>query len=108
MIRKAKVYYNRIQAGILTKEGDKYFFRYEDSYIDDTANPQLSLSLPKQKEQFESNVLFPFFYGLLAEGEMKEIQCRKLKIDENDHFTRLIKTAYRDTIGAVTLEEVTE
>jgi hypothetical protein len=28
-----------------------------------------------------------------------------MKIDENDHFTRLIKTAAEATIGAVTVRE---
>jgi serine/threonine-protein kinase HipA len=50
--------------------------------------------------------LFPFFYGLLSEGTNKEIQSKLLKIDENDDFTRLIKTAENDTIGAITIKEI--
>jgi serine/threonine-protein kinase HipA len=50
--------------------------------------------------------LFPFFYGLLAEGENKDMQCRILKIDENDSFTRLLKTASEDTIGGVIVKEI--
>lgn len=34
-----------------------------------------------------------FFFGLLSEGINKDIQCRLLKIDEDDDFTRLIQTA---------------
>jgi len=49
-----------------------------------------------------------FFYGMLAEGINKDIQCRLLKIDEEDDFTRLIKTAGEDTIGAITVKELTE
>ena len=36
------------------------------------------------------------------------MQCRLLKIDENDDFTRLIKTAGEDTIGAITVKELKE
>ncbi len=36
---------------------------------------------------------------------MKELQCRMLKIDENDHFGRLIETAECDSIGAVTVKK---
>jgi HipA-like protein len=50
--------------------------------------------------------MFPFFSGLLAEGLNKQIQCRMLKIDEQDDFTRLIKTATTETIGAITLKQV--
>jgi hypothetical protein len=38
---------------------------------------------------------------------MKKQQCEILKIDENDHFTRLLKTAQNDTIGFITLVEET-
>lgn len=45
--------------------------------------------------------LFPFFYGLLAEGAQKRMQCRTMWIDENDHFTRLAETCREGAIGAV-------
>jgi len=103
---KAEVYYNNSLAGTLLKENGKYFFQYSDEYLRDDKKPSISLSLPKRKEAFVSDFLFPFFFGLLAEGDNKELQCRTLKIDENDNFTRLIKTAGKDTIGGVTVKEV--
>jgi serine/threonine-protein kinase HipA len=103
--RKAKVLYNDIIAGYLSKVNGKYIFKYDEDYLSNEEYPSISLSLPKRKEQYESEKLFAFFYGLLAEGDNKEIQCRKLKIDERDHFTRLIKTAAENTIGAVTVKE---
>jgi serine/threonine-protein kinase HipA len=51
--------------------------------------------------------LFPFFYGILSEGVNKDIQCRLLKIDEQDDFTRLLETAGEDTIGAITIKKIT-
>lgn len=106
MDRTAVVCYNNITAGILTESEDGYTFEYDEIYLQNAALPAISLSFPRQKEAFKSKVLFPFFYGLLTEGENKAIQCRILKIDENDHFTRLIKTAGTDTIGAVTVREL--
>lgn len=103
--QKATVYYNEIIAGYLSKVNRKYIFRYDEDYLSNEEYPSISLSLPKRKEQYVSEKLFAFFYGLLAEGDNKEIQCRKLKIDEKDHFTRLIKTAAENTIGAITLKE---
>jgi serine/threonine-protein kinase HipA len=105
-MQKAEVFYNNILSGCLTKSGGKYYFEYAEEYLKDDKYPSISLSLPKQKDIFISDTLFPFFYGLLAEGDNKEIQCRKLKIDENDHFTRLVKTANFDTIGAITVNEI--
>jgi serine/threonine-protein kinase HipA len=40
----------------------------------------------------------------LSEGVNKNIQCRLLKIDENDHFGRLLLTAQDDNIGSITVK----
>lgn len=104
---KAGVYNNGVLAGILEKKGpEEYVFSYTDEYVLNQNLFAISLSFPKRKESFGSKELFPFFYGLLAEGINKDIQCRLLKIDENDDFTRLIKTAGDDTIGAITVKEL--
>ncbi len=104
-VKTAKVYYNNLLVGDLSKEKDKYIFQYDENYLRDESLPSISLTLPKRKEAFISEYLFPFFYGLLAEGDNKELQCRTLKIDENDNFTRLLKTAGKDTIGGVIVKE---
>jgi HipA-like protein len=104
---KAGVYNNGVLAGILEKTaGDHYTFTYIDDYFVNRDLPAISLSFAKTKKEYEARELFPFFYGLLAEGINKDIQCRLLKIDENDDFTRLIKTAGEDTIGAITVKEL--
>jgi HipA-like protein len=77
---------------------------WPDAYHN-SAEPAISLSFPKQGAAFEAAVLFPFFFGLLAEGDNKAIQCRVLRIDEEDHFTRLLKTCVTETIGGVTVRE---
>jgi HipA-like protein len=105
-MQRGIVFVNGIKAGFVERNDDEGFiFRYADEYFMDAAMPAISLSLPKNQKQYASAVLFPFFYGLLAEGINKDIQCRLLKIDEDDDFTRLLKTAGTDTIGAVTIKE---
>lgn len=106
---KAGVYNNGVLAGYLEKPGpEDYRFTYAESYLADASLPSISLTLPKSKTEYHSPVLFPFFTGLLAEGINKDIQCRLLKIDEDDDFTRLLKTAGEDTIGAITVKEIEE
>lgn len=106
---KAGIFYNGVLAGYLEKPGkDEYRFTYTESYLADRSLPSISLTLPKSKREHCSAVLFPFFTGLLAEGINKDIQCRLLKIDEDDDFTRLLKTAGEDTIGAITVQEIEE
>ena len=104
---KAFVFYNNIPAGILEKKrGGIYIFKYNKEYLLDPLMPAISLTLPKSYESYEQNILFSFFMGLLSEGVNKEIQCRLMKIDEEDDFTRLVKTAGEDTIGAITIKEI--
>ena len=106
---KAGIYYNGILAGILEKKANRqYLFNYSDEYFFNREMPAISLSFPKSIKEYEAEELFPFFYGLLAEGINKDMQCSILKIDEEDDFTRLIKTAGEDTIGAITVKEIKE
>jgi HipA-like protein len=107
-MRRANVYCRGILAGILSKDETDYLFEYTPEYRSNPKCPTISLSFPKHEAPFESSVLFPFFFGLLAEGDDKALQCRVLKIDENDHFTRLLKTCEAETIGGVTVKEVVE
>ena len=94
-------------AGILEKYEDiEYIFTYDETYYKDPNSYAISLSLSKEKREYRSKALFPFFYGLLSEGTNKEIQCRLLRIDENDHYSLLLSTAHSDTIGSVTVREV--
>lgn len=102
---KAAVYYNGVQAGLLEKLKDGYRFEYRPEYAASHL-PSISLTLPKRLDAYKSKVLFPFFYGMLAEGVNKATQCRELKIDENDHFTRLLKTLNEDSIGAITVKSI--
>ncbi len=106
--QKVNVYCRGELAGILIKKGQKYEFIYDEAYFNDPGKQPISLSFPKDRRMYQSDFLFPFFFGLLAEGENKQLQCLLLKIDERDHFTRLVKTAGSDTIGAVTVGEVGE
>jgi HipA-like protein len=105
-MRRVNVYCRGILAGILTNDSAGYRFEYKPDYLRDSALPAISLTFPKQEAPFQATVLFPFFFGLLAEGDNKTLQCRLLRIDEDDHFTRLLRTCTTETIGGVTVQEV--
>jgi len=99
----AYVYDAETLAGELGFDGKVYSFVYDENFL--KHHQAISLTLPKQQEPFLSTTLHPFFSNLLAEGNLKKLQCKKLKIDENDEFTRLLKTATDDTIGTITIRE---
>jgi len=105
-MQRAKVFRNNILTGLLTKFNEKeYSFIYIKDYLErDNAKP-ISITLPLQKEEFKSEHLFPFFYNLLSEGKLKDIQCKELRIDKSDDFSRLLLTTQENTIGSITIEK---
>lgn len=106
-MRIAGVYRNGILAGRLKETDDRtYTFKYDREYFRDQTKPGISLTLPKSQREYHSDHLFPFFYNMLSEGSNKILQCRQLRIDENDHFALLLATAQIDTIGAITVKPV--
>lgn len=108
MSRAGKVYCRGECAGIIEEVPNGFRFTYALEYLALKNSKPVSLTMPLRLEHYQSENLFSFFYGLLAEGILKETQCRKLHIDENDHFGLLLKTAHDDTIGDVTVFEEPE
>ena len=100
-MKKGTVYYRDIKAGEIVQDEDGFLFRYDPLYFADSSKPSVAATLPKTRREYRSKVLFPFFFGLFAEGAQKERQCRELHIDDNDHFTRLLETSAYGAIGAV-------
>ena len=70
-MRRANVYYRDNLAGVLSQDSGGYVFEYLPAYLANPALPAISLTFPKREAVFQSPVLFPFFFGLLAEGENK-------------------------------------
>ncbi|UYQ92389.1 HipA N-terminal domain-containing protein [Chitinophaga horti] len=103
---EAAVYLNEKLAGALTKtNNEEYTFSYDLPYFNDPSAPSISLTLPKTRRDHQANELFPFFAGLLAEGDNRRWQQETLNIDPKDDFLLLIRTAGTDTIGAITVRE---
>ncbi len=106
-MQKGNVYRNGLLIGEISRDREGvYRFQYSIEYLAQENAMSISVNLPLQSEPFVSDRLFSFFFNMLAEGNIKEIQCRDLKIDPDDDFTRLLKTAHVNTIGSVTVKEV--
>lgn len=106
-MRKVTIYRNGILAGTLTEVSRNHFvFTYNDDYYNDNKQPPISLTLPKNRKEYKSDSLFPFFFNMLSEGVNRKLQCKNLRIDENDSFGLLMSTAQFDTVGAVTVKRI--
>ena len=101
-MRQAVVTYKNEEAGLLTQLDDGSFvFRYHDLWFNASDKPAISLTFPKNKQEYKAEHLFSFFFNMLPEGTNKQIVCHAMRIDKTDHFGLLLNTAANDTIGAV-------
>lgn len=102
--RHAYVYVRDMYAGILSETDDGYTFSYDTTYLNRDNAAAVSLTLPIREETYRSNILFPFFDGLIPEGWLLNVISRNWKIDRTDRFGLLLK-ACKDPIGNVSITE---
>lgn len=106
-MRQALVLFKDQEAGILSQlDNGNYVFRYDDAWLHDSNKPPISLTLSKEKQEYHSDFLFPFFFNMLPEGSNKQTVCIHMRIDEKDYFGLLLTTAKYDTIGAVRVQKI--
>lgn len=106
-MRKACIFLNETPCGILTEDETGYTFCYDASYLSGKDAEPLGIAFPLQEEPFKSNILFPFFDGLIPEGWLLAVAERNWKIRRNDRMGLLL-TCCKDCIGAVSVEPIKE
>jgi len=104
-MRKAIIRMDDQVAGWLTQDENGYHYKYNPDYLSQTNAKPISLTLPLQEEVFTSNVLFPFFDGLIPEGWLLDIAEKNWKLNPRDRMGLLLACC-KDCIGAVSVEEV--
>jgi serine/threonine-protein kinase HipA len=92
--------YRDIVAGLLVEDENGYTFTYDAGYLATTTAEPISLTLPLTAETYRSNVMFPFFDGLVPEGWLLNITTKNWKLNANDRMG-LLMTCCKDCIGAV-------
>lgn len=106
-MRKAAIKVGDELAGWLTQEDDGYHFNYDQRYIAQPDAKPVSLTLPIQAGPFKSNVLFPFFDGLIPEGWLLDIAQKNWKLNPRDRMGLLLACC-KNCIGSVSVEEIKE
>jgi len=99
-MRKAAINIFDDFAGWLVEDEEGYHFMYDAQYLNSAQPVALSKTLPLQAAAFFSNILFPFFDGLIPEGWLLEIAERNWKLDPRDRMGLLLACC-RSCIGAV-------
>ena len=106
-MRKAAVKMDAQLAGWLSQDENGYHFVYDKSYVATPDARPVSLTLPLQEASFTSNMLFPFFDGLIPEGWLLDIAEKNWKLNPRDRMGLLLACC-KDCIGAVSVEEIKE
>lgn len=101
-MKQANVFLNDMLAGILTEDDMGYEFRYNSDFLKSESAVAVSLTLPLTSEPYRSNVLFPFFDGLIPEGWLLDIAEQSWKISARDRFSLLLACC-KDCIGNVSI-----
>lgn len=103
--RKADIYINETRAGLLEETENGYQFSYDSAYLSQPNPEPVSLTLPARDEPHHSNVLFPFFDGLIPEGWLLDVVEQTWKVNPKDRMGILLVSC-RDTIGNVSVREI--
>jgi serine/threonine-protein kinase HipA len=107
-MRKGKIYYKEIFAGIITETNDgEYIFQYDENYIKEHPNEFLTFTMPVNIKPYKNTRLFPFFDGLIPEGWLLNIASKNWKINVNDRMGLLLACC-ENCIGAVSVIPISE
>jgi serine/threonine-protein kinase HipA len=106
-MRKAEIKIYDKTAGWLTQDENGYHYIYDAAYLQSEQPEQISRTLPLQKEEFQNNVLFPFFDGLIPEGWLLEVAQKNWKLDRRDRMGLLL-VCCKDCVGAVSVHAIEE
>ncbi len=101
-MKRAEVLVHDRPAGTLTESDSGYTFCYHPAYLQSEGAEPVSLTLPLSDHVYHSDVLFPFFDGLIPEGWLLEVAQKTWKLDRRDRMGLLLATC-RDCIGAVSI-----
>lgn len=101
-MRRAKVFFSEVEAGIIRETEDGYQFSYSKQYLKHKDAFPISLTLPLRPESYNSKTMIPFFDGLIPEGWLLEIAIDTWKIDLRDRMGLLLACC-KDCIGAVSV-----
>lgn len=101
-MKQANIYLYEQLAGLLSEDDNGFAFCYHNDFLQSDKAESISLTLPLTEKPYQSNVLFPFFDGLIPEGWLLNIAEKSWKINGRDRMSLLLACC-KDCIGAVSI-----
>ncbi|MBS3914724.1 MAG: HipA N-terminal domain-containing protein [Bacteroidetes bacterium] len=106
-MRSAEIRINEHAVGRLTETDNGYEFGYYTEWLENPEAQPISLTLPLSHKLYISNIMFPFFDGLIPEGWLLEIAEKNWKLNPRDRMGLLLACC-KDCIGAVSVYPLEE
>ncbi|MCK9339019.1 MAG: HipA N-terminal domain-containing protein [Bacteroidales bacterium] len=101
-MKQAEIFLHDQKAGVLTEDENGFTFLYDTAFLASEKAEAISLTLPLSEKAYHSNMLFPFFDGLIPEGWLLDVVEKNWKIDNRDRMSLLLACC-KDCIGAVSV-----
>lgn len=101
-MKTADIYIDDTFCGMLTEDNDGFHFSYDKSYLASPTAVALSPTMPLTDEEYEKEMMFPVFDGLIPEGWLLNIVTQSWKLDPRDRMTLLMECC-RDCIGNISV-----
>lgn len=106
-MRSAEIKINEYAVGRLMETDGGYEFAYYPEWLENPEAQPVSLTLPLSPTLYISNILFPFFDGLIPEGWLLDIAEKNWKLNPRDRMGLLLACC-KDCIGAVSVHPMEE
>ena len=102
-MKQAGIYVNDIFCGILTEDEEGFHFAYDETFLASQNAVALSPTMPLTIHQYDKEMMFPVFDGLIPEGWLLDIASLSWKIDPRDRMS-LLMACCKDCIGNISVK----
>lgn len=102
-MKQAGIYVNDIYCGILTEDEEGFHFSYNKEYLARQDKAPISPTMPLTELQYDKEMMFPVFDGLIPEGWLLNIATSSWKIDPRDRMS-LLMACCKDCIGNISVK----
>lgn len=86
-MKQAGIYVNDIYCGILTEDEEGFHFVYDKTFLARPDAVPVSPTMPLTGQQYDREMMFPVFDGLIPEGWLLDIASSSWKINPRDRMS---------------------
>ena len=101
-MKQAGIYLNDVYCGTLAEDEEGFHFGYDKDYLVRKNAKPVSPTMPLTVHQYDKEMMFPVFDGLIPEGWLLDIASSSWKIDSRDRMS-LLMACCKDCIGNISV-----